>query len=450
MCIESIESKEKRKRNEKIEKILKETKSIVRKQVKLLLLGTGESGKSTFIKQMRIIHDNGFTSTELKQNRVYVFHNTIQCMQLLLQAMKFLSIPFANDDNWQRASRILSIDCSYAQAPEIFANQSSLSYEFVDCIKHLWQDHGVRQCYDHRTQFQLSDSAEYFFLNVERFGQKNYIPTNDDIVRIRLPTTGIIEHLFYIKSARIYLRIIDVGGQDNERMKWINCFEGVTSIIFLTALNEYDMYKYKSTLNYNDSEHDQMAQLLDDGRIGKNRKPKIETNRVNRMQESLCLFRIITSLELLYKTSFILFLNKKDLLEEKIKQSPLRRRIFDDFVDDNENITTSNSNNNSVNDAAEAGQFIKELFIRNALCNYNQQQQQQQQQNNHHQDNNHGECRKISNHENHHHHHHQMWRKNKTIYSHFTCATDTENIKFVFDSVKWTVLNKNMEDFGLH
>ena len=49
MCIESNESREIRKRNKKIEKILKENKSIVRKQVKLLLLGTGESGKSTFI-----------------------------------------------------------------------------------------------------------------------------------------------------------------------------------------------------------------------------------------------------------------------------------------------------------------------------------------------------------------------------------------------------------------
>ena len=34
--------------------------------------------------------------------------------------------------------------------------------------------------------------------------------------------------------------MFDVGGQRSERKKWIHCFEAVTSIIFCTALSEYD------------------------------------------------------------------------------------------------------------------------------------------------------------------------------------------------------------------
>ena len=34
--------------------------------------------------------------------------------------------------------------------------------------------------------------------------------------------------------------MFDVGGQRSERKKWIHCFEGVTSIIFCTAISEYD------------------------------------------------------------------------------------------------------------------------------------------------------------------------------------------------------------------
>ena len=32
----------------------------------------------------------------------------------------------------------------------------------------------------------------------------------------------------------------DVGGQRNERKKWIHCFEGVTAVIFVAAISEYD------------------------------------------------------------------------------------------------------------------------------------------------------------------------------------------------------------------
>lgn len=39
--------------------------------------------------------------------------------------------------------------------------------------------------------------------------------------------------------------------------------------------------------------------------------------------------------------------------------------------------------------------------------------------------------------------------KEKVIYSHFTCATDTENIRFVFAAVKDTILQLNLREFNL-
>lgn len=38
----------------------------------------------------------------------------------------------------------------------------------------------------------------------------------------------------------VSIHMFDVGGQRSERKKWIHCFESVTSIIFCTALSEYD------------------------------------------------------------------------------------------------------------------------------------------------------------------------------------------------------------------
>ncbi|TGZ72873.1 hypothetical protein CRM22_001824, partial [Opisthorchis felineus] len=74
--------------------------------------------------------------------------------------------------------------------------------------------------------------------NFERIADPEFLPNLQDILRVRVPTTGIIEYPFNLDST--VFRIVDVGGQRSERRKWIHSFENVTSIIFLVALNEYD------------------------------------------------------------------------------------------------------------------------------------------------------------------------------------------------------------------
>ena len=51
--------------------------------LKMLLSGAGESGKSTIVKQMKIIHESGFTSEDFKQYRPVVYSNTIQVTTIL-------------------------------------------------------------------------------------------------------------------------------------------------------------------------------------------------------------------------------------------------------------------------------------------------------------------------------------------------------------------------------
>ena len=42
-------------------------------------------------------------------------------------------------------------------------------------------------------------------------------------------------------------RVVDVGGQRNERRKWIHCFDNVTAIIFIVASHEYDLMLREDT-----------------------------------------------------------------------------------------------------------------------------------------------------------------------------------------------------------
>lgn len=156
--------------------------------------------------------------------------------------------------------------------------------------------------------------------------------------------------------------MFDVGGQRSERKKWIHCFEGVTAIIFCVALSGYDLVL-------------------------------AEDEEMNRMIESMKLFDSICNSKWFVETSIILFLNKKDLFEDKIKRSPLSF-CFPEY--------------RGPNTFEECAGYIQMKFE-----NLNKRKDQKQ------------------------------------IYTHFTCATDTNNIQFVFDAVTDVIMKNNLSNIGL-
>lgn len=136
-----------------------------------------------------------------------------------------------------------------------------------------------------------------FFDNINRISKPDYLPSNEDILRARIKTTGISETLF--KSGLINIRMVDIGGQRPERKNWIKTFEGVTTIIFCVSLSEYDQFL-------------------------------IEESTVNRLLESFQLFQSIVTSRWFTKTSIVLFLNKKDIFLRKISKIPLSN-YFPDY-----------------------------------------------------------------------------------------------------------------------
>ncbi|XP_042069240.1 guanine nucleotide-binding protein G(o) subunit alpha isoform X2 [Haplochromis burtoni] len=164
------------------------------------------------------------------------------------------------------------------------------SAELLSAMMRLWSDSGIQECFSRAREYQLNDSAQYYLDSLDRIGAADYQPTEQDILRTRVKTTGIVETHFTFKN--LHFRLFDVGGQRSERKKWIHCFEDVTAIIFCVALSGYDQVLH-------------------------------EDETTNRMHESLMLFDSICNNKFFIDTSIILFLNKKDLFAEKIKKSPL-------------------------------------------------------------------------------------------------------------------------------
>ncbi|GAA6011675.1 hypothetical protein JCM10207_004204 [Rhodosporidiobolus poonsookiae] len=258
-------------RSRGIDKLLRDDERRMSKEIKMLLLGPGSSGKSTILKQMKVIHLYGFTASEKEAYRQQIFVNIRDGMRACLLHMDALGIDFA--------------DSSVANHRSIVDNASDLRErqvyptELLSPLKALWKDTGLQLAVAKGNEASIPENIEYFYSELDRLFGAAYIPSDQDILRCRQKTTGITETTF--QSRELLYRIFDVGGQRSERKKWIHCFESVTSILFLVAISGYD-------------------QVL------------IEDSDSNQMQEALMLFDSICNSQWFTSTSMILFLNKGD------------------------------------------------------------------------------------------------------------------------------------------
>ncbi|RQM07875.1 hypothetical protein DH86_00000760, partial [Scytalidium sp. 3C] len=182
------EDAEQKKRSQMIDRKLEEDSKKLRRECKILLLGSGESGKSTIVKQMKIIHQNGYTVDELALYRLTIYKNLLDCCKALIGAMRQFNIEPAESINNEYSDYLMD----YQVDPD---PHTPLDSKVGTAITSLWKDPSMEALMLKQSEFYLMDSAPYMF---------------------------------------------DVGGQRSERKKWIHCFENVTSIIFCVALSEYD------------------------------------------------------------------------------------------------------------------------------------------------------------------------------------------------------------------
>ncbi|SCU94417.1 LAFA_0F21704g1_1 [Lachancea sp. 'fantastica'] len=430
-----------KKASEAIERSLQIQKQRDNKEIKLLLLGAGESGKSTVLKQLRLLHQGGFTNQERIQYTQVIWADAIQSMKILIVQARRLGIPLDCDDPQAnrhlfeqkrlvlKAKPLELIDASLAggsgflndyvlkysetseqkrrgqstgqaqgldhnEALNVFggdegANPQDLSLnlqelsqglsegetntaahtgvrpatsatQVANAIQTLWrQDRGIRQCFARSNEFQLESSAEYYFEHIHQFATPGYICSDEDILKGRIKTTGITETTFSIGGSSF--KVLDAGGQRSERRKWIHCFQGITAVLFVLAVSEYD-------------------QML------------FEDERVNRMHESIMLFDTLLNSRWFANTPFILFLNKTDLFQQKLTRSPIRQ-FFPHYQ-------------GRVNDADAGMKYFENIFL-------------------------------------------SMNKSQRPIYVHRTCATDPHSMRFVLTAVADLIIQQNLKNSGI-
>lgn len=134
--------------------------------------------------------------------------------------------------------------------------QPGLWAKSCDHMARLWADRTVQMAYEHRAEFQnqmaAPDSAKYFLESLDRLRLSEYIPSDNDYLRYRIQTSGIHVRQFRVPlnwpqqktvapgGETIAFQLCDMGGQREERQKWVVQFDEVTAVLFLVGTSEYD------------------------------------------------------------------------------------------------------------------------------------------------------------------------------------------------------------------
>eukprot|EP00842_Homolaphlyctis_polyrhiza_P005227 jgi/Hompol1/5705/HPOL_001106-RA len=260
---------------------------------KLLILGSGDSGKTTFLKQLKL-RFGGFTPKQLFEFRLQMYDNILDSAKALVAACDGLGLPLENANARETLLR-------YGPAVSA-ASQGPMPADVVAAIRELWATESMKAAWLKANIFKIQDTADYFLDRLEVITQPTYALTDIDILHIRHPTTVVSESSFQVQEHRIH--VYDVAGQRGFRKQWSSHFEHVHVVLFVTSLASFD-------------------QIL------------VEDIRVNRMKDAVALFDEIVNNKLLAQTTTLLLLNKTDLLKKKLEYSHVSD-YFGDYKGKNE------------------------------------------------------------------------------------------------------------------
>ena len=204
----AICSSAEQKRSQVIDKQLATDAEKYKQEVKLLLLGAGESGKSTIVRQMKIIHMNGYPPKEAILFKPVIFNNVVLNISLFQDGLDIMNLKWKKREN-EKLAMELHAELGKHKVLADERRLSALSEQIVltprhsSIIKRLWDDPVVPEALGRRSEFYLPDSAQYYFKNIERICANDYTPTSEDILRVRKKTTGIVDTRFRMDKIRV-------------------------------------------------------------------------------------------------------------------------------------------------------------------------------------------------------------------------------------------------------
>lgn len=284
------------------------------RKFKILLLGTGNCGKSTLFKQIRQIYSNGYDEKSDKITSVAM--NRENCIKgilaLIIKADELYNIDrelhkncYIYQSNKQTKQHIKTLkqyaEQHFDQESLLFLSQKDWN-AMRDSLIYLWQLPQLKAVYKKQEYFSIFPNLCYFLDRMDQLFNEDYIATTKDVIESDNRTTGVVNIEVNIDN-NTYI-FYDTGGQMNERKKWIHQFNNVDCVIFVAALDHY-------------------ATVL------------FEDESINAMKESLQCFDEICNGKWFRKSEMILVLTRTDLFKQRLIDGVSLNYCFEDYDGDN-------------------------------------------------------------------------------------------------------------------
>lgn len=332
----------------------KSSKTSFKGTLRILLLGVSGSGKSTFTKQMKILHLGGFSDEERCNYKTILRSNILVGMREYIKQAEKLELSLLEKN--RRRARF------FTETQTLDADNAVWDDKLKKRLQQLWEDPSIQQLHKDAGLYQLQiHHMEYMMTHLDRICNVSFEPTIHDILLARQRTAGT-NSIQFVKE-KYKWELVDVGGQIPERAKWAKLLkEGVTALIFFVGLDEYNMLSG-------------------------------EDKTRTKMQVSMDVFQDVMSSENITNTCCLLFLNKIDLLENKVNDKKHFRdfkKTFDDYKGPQE--------------PGAVSKFLEKKFL-------------------------------------------DLVPKERNVRPFIVCALDTDMMKTIFEAVKESIFSKAMEQF---
>ncbi|KAF2020704.1 guanine nucleotide-binding protein-like protein alpha-3 subunit [Aaosphaeria arxii CBS 175.79] len=287
-------------RSEAIDRSLEEDAASLRRETKLVLMGSVNSGKELIMRQMKVLYADGYPREERMGYR-YAVRSTIR---LLIHAMIDLlrdtgiSLP-------KELHRNFAVLLDEVENTDI----GTITPDAVRAVTRIWNSNEFSTLYVKNFEIDFPQYTPYFAQDIERIADVDYIPSEADIIRLNHSMGGIKELRFTWDDMSVHLFNISGYIPDQFRKRWFHQLEGASALIFTVDISTYD-------------------------------RPYLGQSAESQLLSDFATFESWANSPKFFGASIVLLLNNFTRFREKLQHSPMQT-FFEDYTPDDEDPETA-------------------------------------------------------------------------------------------------------------